>query len=185
MRQCHPAFAQHTIVLVRHAERADAGTPAPAGADPELSPAGRTRAATLARVLADAKITAIFTTELKRTQQTAEPLAQVLGLSVTTVPSGQTAALIDRIKVVDRQRAGRRSLQHGAGNHETSRRDDAVDDSRRSIRRLVRGDDRGRRVSAERSPAALSLRHLPASSFRLPATRLFLNLLEAGSWRYR
>jgi phosphohistidine phosphatase SixA len=95
-----PAFAQHTIVLVRHAERADAGTQPAAGADPDLSPQGRTRAASLARVLADARITAIFTSEFKRTQQTAEPLAKVLDLSVTTVPSANTAALIDRIKVV-------------------------------------------------------------------------------------
>jgi phosphohistidine phosphatase SixA len=96
-----PALAQHTIVLVRHAERADAGTQAPAGADPDLAPEGRTRAASLARVLADAKITQIFTTEYKRTQQTAAPLAQVLELSITTVPSGSTAALIDRIKVAN------------------------------------------------------------------------------------
>jgi phosphohistidine phosphatase SixA len=94
-----PAFAQHTIFLVRHAERADAGMQAPAGADPDLAPEGRTRASSLARVLADAKVTTIFTTEYKRTQQTAAPLAQVLNLSVTTVPSGSTATLIDRIKV--------------------------------------------------------------------------------------
>ncbi len=58
-----PAFAQHTIFLVRHAERADAGMQAPAGADPDLAPEGRTRASSLARVLADAKVTTIFTTE--------------------------------------------------------------------------------------------------------------------------
>jgi broad specificity phosphatase PhoE len=94
-----PAAAQHTIVLVRHAERADAGMAAPPGADPDLSPEGRTRASSLARVLAEANITAIFTTELKRTQQTAAPLAQVLKLSTTTVASANIAGLIDQIKL--------------------------------------------------------------------------------------
>jgi phosphohistidine phosphatase SixA len=97
-----PAVAQHTIFVVRHAERADteAGMAAPAaGADPDLSPAGRTRASSLARVLAEANITAIFTTELKRTQQTAAPLAQVLNLSTTTVASANIAGLIDQIKL--------------------------------------------------------------------------------------
>lgn len=96
-----PAFAQRTIVLVRHAERADAGTQPAANADPDLSPAGRTRASSLARVLADAKITTIFTTELKRTQQTAEPLAKVLQLATVTVPANNTAQLIDQIKMTN------------------------------------------------------------------------------------
>ena len=95
-----PAAAQKTIFLVRHAERADAGMTAPPGADPDLSPEGRTRSSSLARVLADAGITAIFTTELKRTQQTAAPLGQALKLSTTTVPSSNIPALIDQIKLV-------------------------------------------------------------------------------------
>jgi broad specificity phosphatase PhoE len=94
-----PAAAQRTIFVVRHAERADAGmTAPPAGADPDLSAEGRTRAASLARMLADAKITTIFATELKRTQQTAAPLAKVLSLSITTVPVTNMPALIDQIK---------------------------------------------------------------------------------------
>ena len=48
-------------------------------ADPDLSEAGRARAQSLADVLKDAKITAIFATEFKRTQQTAAPLAKALG----------------------------------------------------------------------------------------------------------
>ena len=51
-------------------------------ADPDLSEAGRARAASLATALKDAGIAAIFTTEFKRTQQTAEPLAKALGLTV-------------------------------------------------------------------------------------------------------
>jgi broad specificity phosphatase PhoE len=68
-----------TVFLVRHAER---GT-APAD-DPALSDAGRERAESLARMLGNAGVTAIYTTQFARTKQTAEPLAKRLGL--TPVP---------------------------------------------------------------------------------------------------
>ena len=60
------------MFLVRHAERADAGMAAAkmAGRDPDLSDAGKARANALAAMLKDARITAIFTTEYKRTRQT-------------------------------------------------------------------------------------------------------------------
>jgi phosphohistidine phosphatase SixA len=95
-----PADAQHTVVLVRHAERADTvkgGTPTMAG-DPDLAPAGRERAASLANMLKDAKITAIYATNFKRTQQTAAPLAKVLGLTVRTVPSNNVSDLLKAIQ---------------------------------------------------------------------------------------
>ncbi len=84
---CVPAPApalQHdggaTIWLVRHAERADAhGDPAP---DPELSPEGHARAAELARLLGEAGITSLHSTDYHRTRQTVAPLAQALGLEV-------------------------------------------------------------------------------------------------------
>lgn len=81
------------VLLVRHAERADTGTAA-AGTDPDLSPAGHARAEALARLLKDASITAIYTTELKRTQQTAAPLASVLGLQPAVVPAARSADLV-------------------------------------------------------------------------------------------
>jgi broad specificity phosphatase PhoE len=94
-----PVAAQHTVVLVRHAERADASASPPSmAADPDLSAAGRERAASLATVLKNAKITAIFATELKRTQQTAAPLAKALGLTVTIVEADHMAELIKRVK---------------------------------------------------------------------------------------
>jgi 2,3-bisphosphoglycerate-dependent phosphoglycerate mutase len=95
-----PAAAQSTVFLVRHAERADTqpgATPA-MGADPDLSEAGRARAESLATMLKDAKITAIFATEFKRTQQTAAPLAKALGITVTTVASNSTADLLKKIR---------------------------------------------------------------------------------------
>lgn len=65
--------------------------------DPELSEAGRARAESLARMLKDAGITAIFTTQYKRTKQTAEPLAKVLGLSVTEVHAKEPGAVAEKI----------------------------------------------------------------------------------------
>lgn len=95
-----PAAAQNTVFVVRHAERADAGASASPmmASDPDLSGTGRARAESLAGMLKDAGITAIFTTEYKRTQQTAAPLAKALGIQVTTVSSRDLPALIDKVK---------------------------------------------------------------------------------------
>ena len=94
------ASAQSAIFVVRHAERADAGAGASPmmATDPDLSEAGRARAQSLASALKDAGITAIYTTEYKRTRQTAEPLAKALGIDVTAVPARDMAALIQKLK---------------------------------------------------------------------------------------
>ena len=86
------ATAQSTIFIVRHAEKADATK------DPDLSEAGRARAEALAKMLQDANITAIYATEFKRTQQTAAPLAKALGITVTTLPAENSAALIAKLR---------------------------------------------------------------------------------------
>jgi 2,3-bisphosphoglycerate-dependent phosphoglycerate mutase len=92
--------AGQTIFIVRHAERADAGTGGATmmATDPELSEAGRTRAEALASVLEDAGITAIFVTEYKRTQQTAAPLAKRLGITTQTVPSKDAEDLVAKVR---------------------------------------------------------------------------------------
>jgi len=86
------AHAQKLVFVVRHAERADAGM-ATRATDPALSAAGEARAAKLASMLSDAGITAIFSTEFKRTQDTARPLATKLGLKVQTTPEDPSGAL--------------------------------------------------------------------------------------------
>jgi broad specificity phosphatase PhoE len=86
------ATAQSTIFIVRHAEKDDATK------DPDLSEAGRARAEALAKTLRDANITAIYATEFKRTQQTAAPLAKVLGITVTILPAKDNAALIAKLR---------------------------------------------------------------------------------------
>jgi len=69
-----------TVFLVRHAERAQ--EPAQ---DPALTEAGRARAEALARLLSGAGVKAVYTSQFARTQQTAEPLAKLLGVPVNPV----------------------------------------------------------------------------------------------------
>ena len=67
-----------TVLVVRHAER-------PAGGDPSLDAAGQARAQALADALASAGVTAIYTTQYRRTQETAAPLAQRLGITAQVI----------------------------------------------------------------------------------------------------
>ena len=96
------AHAQGLVVLVRHAERADtvAGAPPTMAADPSLSETGRARAASLAAMLKDARITDIFVTEYKRTQETAAPLAQALKLTPVVIAAKDTPGLVAKLKTV-------------------------------------------------------------------------------------
>ncbi len=71
------AAAVSTIFLVRHAEKV-AG-----GGDPALTPAGQVRTAALADLLEDAGITAVHTTDYRRTRDTVAPLADRLGVPIT------------------------------------------------------------------------------------------------------
>ena len=86
------ADAQSTIFVVRHAEKAQG-----AGDDPDLSEAGRARAESLATLLKDAAISAIYSSEVKRTQQTASPLAKALQLEPTIIPAKDRPALIAKL----------------------------------------------------------------------------------------
>jgi broad specificity phosphatase PhoE len=92
--------AQSTIFFTRHAERADSapGRSPSMTSDPELSDAGRARAASLAAMLKDAGITAIYVTEYKRTQQTAAPLAKSLGVTPVVIKASDTAGLVAALR---------------------------------------------------------------------------------------
>lgn len=75
------------VYAVRHAEKGK-------GRDPELTEAGAARAAELARVLGDVKLDAVYSTNYKRTQLTAQPVAAKQGLEVQGHdPKGFAAAL--------------------------------------------------------------------------------------------
>jgi broad specificity phosphatase PhoE len=67
-----------TVILIRHAERLAAP---PGNNDPHLSAAGKARAKLLVRVLSQANVSAIYTSNFVRTIETAQPLADALGIS--------------------------------------------------------------------------------------------------------
>jgi probable phosphoglycerate mutase len=80
-----------TVLLVRHGESLPAHPDRPfplvdGHGDPPLDPVGHEQAARLADRLADERIDAIYVTNLCRTMQTAEPLAQRLGLTPIVEP---------------------------------------------------------------------------------------------------
>ena len=79
------------ILLIRHGQSEPylPGTPFPlvdGHADPGLTPGGREQAALLAGRLATARIDAIYVSTLRRTAQTAAPLAARLGLGPLVEP---------------------------------------------------------------------------------------------------
>ena len=87
-----PASAQEALFLVRHAEKVDNSK------DAALSDAGLARAKRLAALLRDVGISAIFTSEYQRTQQTAQPLADALKLVPQIHAAGDTAGLMALLK---------------------------------------------------------------------------------------
>lgn len=91
------ARATTVVVVVRHAEVENLADP-----DPALSVDGRERAARLAKMLSQARaeraLDAIFTSEFRRTQQTATPLSEQLGLTLNIVPASTWSALPRKIK---------------------------------------------------------------------------------------
>jgi phosphohistidine phosphatase SixA len=97
-RDPRPATSDTLIVfLIRHAEKADDSR------DPPLSDAGKQRAEGVARLLGDAGITRVWSTNLLRTRHTAQPLAERLGLPVETYDPMTLDAFADGL----RRRAGR------------------------------------------------------------------------------
>lgn len=66
-----------TVYIVRHADKESGG-----GADPQLSTAGLARAQTLAYVLRQDKVKAVFVTQFLRSRQTGEPAALDSGVAL-------------------------------------------------------------------------------------------------------
>lgn len=84
--------AEPFVVIVRHAEKANNSEK-----DPDLSLVGQGRAQSLAQMLKPSGISAIFTSEFKRTQQTAAPVAKILQIKPTVVPAKDVAALAAKL----------------------------------------------------------------------------------------
>lgn len=86
------SWGSTTIVLVRHAEQLAEGR------DSSLSAAGQAKARQLAELLEPAGLDAIYTTELKRTRETAQPVAAVAGLEPQVIPAEELGTLVRRLK---------------------------------------------------------------------------------------
>lgn len=74
------------FVIVRHAEKVADGSD-----DPALTTAGQARARAIGEWLADSDVVAVYSTDTRRTRQTAEPAAQSHDLPVTLYDGGQSA----------------------------------------------------------------------------------------------
>jgi probable phosphoglycerate mutase len=81
-----------TVFLVRHGEKVDQSR------DPELSPAGYVRAATLAHALQNADIQHVHSTEYIRTLKTAEPLASIQGLEVEVYDPSELKTFAEKLR---------------------------------------------------------------------------------------
>src|SRR6478735_1618308 len=90
------ANAAPVVFIVRHAEKATTG-----GKDPDLCVEGQKRADALAQILKDSKITAVFVTEFKRTQETAAPTARAAQVSPAVVPANDVGALVEKLRALN------------------------------------------------------------------------------------
>jgi rhodanese-related sulfurtransferase/broad specificity phosphatase PhoE len=84
--------AQQAIYVVRHADQVQDVE------DPPLTQAGRQRAQALVDFLREAGITAVYSSQARRTRETAQPMAEALGTEVRQVPREDTEGLIERIR---------------------------------------------------------------------------------------
>ena len=87
--------AQTTVILVRHAEKAEA----PAS-DPPLTDAGRKRAQRLAEYLQGANVSVVYSTPFARARETAAPLVDrgTAKLVETQVTNSYATGVVSRIK---------------------------------------------------------------------------------------
>jgi len=87
------ALRHATVLFVRHAE-----TDGPSSENPGLSEQGRARAAGLAGLLSGTPVTAVFATELKRTGETMEPVAEQAGLTVETYAAREPGGFVEQLE---------------------------------------------------------------------------------------
>ncbi|SFT72422.1 Histidine phosphatase superfamily (branch 1) [Algoriphagus locisalis] len=92
---CSSKQQPKTIYIVRHAEKQLDGN------DPELSIAGNARARKLAQILADQKITHVFSTDYKRTRLTAAPTANEAGVEIKVYDPKNQDALVEQLRSIE------------------------------------------------------------------------------------
>ncbi len=79
------------IFLVRHAEKAY-------GTDPPLKPEGVARAVILSEIFSEVPLSAVYSTNYIRTQQTAEPVAREKGLEIKQYEPNRLTTFSHRLK---------------------------------------------------------------------------------------
>src|SRR5437762_3251524 len=93
-----------TVYIVRHAEKSTMVTSDP---DPDLTSVGKRRAEALASRLGTAGVTAIITSQFKRTQETAQPIAAALRIQPEIIPAGTRTSSDSVAAAVLRHRGGK------------------------------------------------------------------------------
>jgi len=83
-----------TIYLVRHAEKMDDSK------DPHLSEEGKQRARSLVTVLKDSAISTVFSTDYKRTRQTAAPVSEAMNLTTELYDPRDNSPLIRKLEML-------------------------------------------------------------------------------------
>ena len=117
-----PPPGSTSILLVRHGESAPARPEAPfplvdGHGDPELAPEGRAQADRVADRLDGEPLQALYVSNLRRTSETAAPLARRLGLQPEVVPDLREVHLGDwegglfRIRMIENSTIAQRMLQ--------------------------------------------------------------------------
>ncbi len=91
---CAEEVATNVVFLLRHAER-DGGINAP------LNKAGRERAQALAQVFERVGIDTLIASDLRRTQETLEPLAADKGLDISITASRSKEGAIEVVRLID------------------------------------------------------------------------------------
>jgi phosphohistidine phosphatase SixA len=99
------------VIFVRHGER---GTE-PAG-NPELTPAGKARAAALVEYVRDAKVQVVLHTPLTRTRDTALPTATHFGITPEVIPLTPGNSHIEAMAAAVRKHHGKTILVVGHSN---------------------------------------------------------------------
>ncbi|MCG9737888.1 histidine phosphatase family protein [Shewanella insulae] len=100
MAQANQVTTSKTVILVRHAEKADKGR------DPMLSHEGKLRAKALVEALAGTPLSLAIATQFRRTQETLTPLMTAKGIPLVVIDAGKEmdkhiAAIADKVMAQD------------------------------------------------------------------------------------
>lgn len=96
LASCTSQNSPKTIYIVRHAEKQLVDNP-----DPDLAQVGQVRAKKLAQILQNQEIKHIFSSDYKRTRQTAQPTAEQFGIIIQTYDPRNQDALVDQLRSLE------------------------------------------------------------------------------------